>query len=119
MPDTPTPEQTARFAQAVIQKATRFLKLPEAPFGHSGVMEWGTAQVRPDFEIQELLYGLRFREWDIDLTTLVTPDDVIRLGLQLDPADLGGPLETADVQRAIDAAVSWVAHQVLEGTGVA
>ena len=117
--DTPTPEQTERFAQAVIQKATRFLKLPEAPFGHSGVMEWGTATVRPDFEIQELLYGLRFREWDIDLTTLVTPDDVIRFGLQLDPVDLGGPMVTADIQRAIDAAVSWIAVSVLEGTGVA
>lgn len=113
----PTAEQIERFTHAVIFKAVRFLKLPEAPFGHSGVTEWGMATVRPDFEIEELLYGLRFREWDIDLTTLVTTDDVIRVGLQIDPDDWVGT--EADVQRAIDAAISWVADRVLNGVGIA
>lgn len=115
---TPTAEQIERFTQAIIFKAVRFLKLPEAPFGFSGVTDWGMATVRPDYEIEELLYGLRFRDWDIDLSILVITDDVIRVGLQTDPADFPAA-SLPDVQRAIDSAISWVAHKVLGGVGIA
>jgi hypothetical protein len=113
----PNAQQEARFAEAVLQKAIRFLKLPEAPFGHSGVTEWGVASVQTDRQIEELLYGLRFQDWDIWLPGLVTTDDVIRVGLQIDPAR--STANPADVQRAINAAASWVAERCLLGVGVA
>lgn len=115
---TPTSEQTERLTSAIIFKAVRFLKLPEAPFGHSGITEWGVAMVRPDFEVSELLYGLSYRNYDLDLTSLVTVDDVVRVGLQMDPDDFPATSEP-DVQRAIDSAVSWVADRVLYGIGIA
>lgn len=114
---TPTAEETERFTQAVIQKATRFYLLTNAPYGHHGVSDFGPARVLDDRQIEELLYGLRFREWDIDLTSLVTAADVIRVGLQSNDADFGGT--DADIERAIDAAVSWIADRVLYGAGIA
>lgn len=114
---TPTAPETERFTQALIQKATRFYLLTNAPYGHHGVSDFGPARVLRDDQIEELLYGLRYREWDIDLTALVTAADVIRVGLQSNDVDFGG--QTADVQRALDAAVSWLADRVLHGVPLA
>jgi hypothetical protein len=116
---TPTSEETERITQAIIQKATRVYLLPKAALGSFGEMtDFGMAHVRPDYEIQELLYGLRFRHWSLDLSTLVDTDDVIRVGLQLDPDDFPTANEP-DIGRAIDSAVSWVDRYLTEGIGIA
>jgi hypothetical protein len=116
---TPTTETEERLAQALIQKATRILMLSKAPLGSWGELnEFGVATVRSDHEIQELLYGLRFVNWNVDLPTLVDTDTVIRVGMQADPSTF--PTDRIpDVQRAIDAAASWLAAYVLYGTNVA
>ena len=108
-----------RIKQAVIQKATRILMLSKAPLGMWGELnEFGVATVRADYEIQELLFGLRFINWDVDPLTLADTDDVIRIGLQADPATF--PTDrVADVQMAIDGAASWVAAYLLDGANVA
>ena len=115
----PTPEVEARLVQAVIAKAVRILLLIDAPLGSFGELtEFGQSTVRPDFQQAELLYGLRFIDWDVDFTTLVTTDDVIRAGLKAEPTDF--PIaRIPDVQRAIDAAASWVAVEILGGIGIA
>jgi hypothetical protein len=112
-------EVTDRLVQAVIQKATRILMLSKAPLGSWGELnEFGVATVRSDYEIQELLYGLRFVNWDVDLMTLVDTDDVIRVGMQTDPTTF--PTDRVpDVQRAIGGAVSWIAGYLLDGANVA
>lgn len=115
---TPTAEQLERITQAIIAKATRILVSVEAPLGVWGELsEFGIATVRPDYQSDELLFGLRLTEWDVDLTTLVTADDVIRVGLQTVPADF--PAERIpDVERSIAAAVSWLAEYVQGPIGV-
>lgn len=114
-----TPETVDRLKQAVIQKATRILMLSGAPLGSWGALnEFGVATVRADHEVQELLYGLRFVNWDVDLTAVVATDDVVRQGMGADPATF--PTEKVpDVDRAIAAAASWVANYLLNGTNVA
>ncbi len=117
---TPSAEQVEQITQAVIQKATRILALSHSPLGlWGGDVDFGPVPVRSDYEIAELLYGLRLVNWDIDLTSLVTTEDVIRVGLQAaNPATY--PVDQLpDVQRAIDAAVAWVAVALLYGFGVA
>lgn len=109
-------EITARLVGAVIQKATRILMLSKASLGSWGELnEFGVATVRADHEIQELLYGLRFVNWDVDLVALVDTDDVIRVGLQANPATFPSD-KVPDVQRAIEGAASWVALYLLDGT---
>ena len=77
------------------------------------------ATVRPDYQINELLYGLHLPEWEIaDLAGLVTTDDVIRAGLMVDPATFPAD-RIPDVQRAIDAAVDWVTSELYGAFGVA
>lgn len=116
---TPTAETSERLRQALIQKATRILALTKAPLGSWGELnEFGVATVRADYEIAELLYGLRFVNWNVDLPALVSADDVIRIGLQSDP-DTFPTDRIPDVQLAIDAAASWVALNVLDGANVA
>lgn len=116
---TPTAGQNARLAAAAIAKATRFLVLPEAPLGSWGEMsEYGMAVVRPDHSIRELLEGLHFTELGIDWASIVTNDDVIRNGLQADPADL--PAERLpDITRALAAAEEWIELELAEGIGIA
>lgn len=113
-------EGVARLTEAVIAKATRILAMSKAPLGWSGeLLDDMVATVRSDRQIEELLYGLRFRDWDVDITSLVEVADVVRHGLQIGPDD-GFPEEKEpDVQRAIDSACSWVAHCLLEGIGIA
>lgn len=97
-----------RLAQAIIAKATRFYVSLQAPLGTWGEMtEFGQANVRPDYQIQELLFGLRFRGVPVDLTTLVSTEDVIRAGLQADPNDFSAA-QVQDVARALASACSWV-----------
>jgi hypothetical protein len=115
----PNSEQIARMTQAVIQKATRFYMMSQAPLGQWGEMtEYGMATVRPDYNIDELLKGLRRQRWDIDLSTRVTTSDVIRQGLQLDP-EIFPEDKLVDVQRAIDSAVSWVTEELAGFVGIA
>lgn len=116
---TPTDPQLAAMTQAVIYKAVRFLKLPESPLGTWGdFADFGPVTVRPDHTIAELLYGLRFREWDVNLDELVTWEDVARVGLETDPGEVTAEQQEV-IERAIGAAVSWVAHYLLEGAGIA
>ena len=84
----PSIGEEARLAQALIAKATRFFVQLEAPLGTWGELsEFGMATVRPDYQIREILFGLHLPDWDTDaLADLVTADDVIRAGLQADPA---------------------------------
>jgi hypothetical protein len=114
----PTSEETERITQAVIHKATRILVLAGAPLGTFGELtEFGMPTVRPDYQVAELLFGLRLSEWELDLAGLVTTDDVIRQGLQTDPATFPAD-RVPDVQRAIDSAVSWVDLYLSEGVAV-
>jgi hypothetical protein len=115
---TPTDEQVEAFTQAIIAKATRIIVMGEAPLGTWGELtEFGIATVKPDYQIKELLYGLTLRNWDVDLTGLVDTDDVVRAGLQSPEAFPAA--RVPDVQRAIDTAVAWVAHYLLEGVALA
>jgi len=108
-----------RIKTAVIQKATRILMLSKAPLGSWGELnEFGVATVRADYEIQEILFGLRFVNWDVDPLTLATTDDVIRIGMQADP-DTFPTDRIPDVQMAIDSAAWWVAAYLLDGANVA
>jgi hypothetical protein len=107
-----------RLEVAIIFKAVRFLKFPEAPFGYSGaVTEWGQASVRPDYEIRELLYGMMGQPIG-SLEGRVTSSDVARVGLGVDPNDLPAATLT-DIDRAIGAAVSWIEDYLHEGFGIA
>jgi len=113
---TPTPpEDEARLTQAVIAKATRILSLVESPLGLWGEMtDLGPASVKPDWQIRELLFGLHYSGMPVPE---VSADMVIRQGLQTDPA--GFPTANLpDVERAIAAARSWIAHD-LQGFGIA
>lgn len=116
---TPTAEATERIKSALIQKTIRIMMLNKTPLGvHGELNEFGIVTVRADYEIQELLYGLRFVNWNIDIQTLADTDDVIRVGLQLNPDDY--PTDRLpDVQMAIDSAASWVAMYLLDGANVA
>jgi hypothetical protein len=107
-----------RLAQAIVQKATRVLMLAGAPLGHWGELsELGMAPVRPDYEVKELLYGLMFQPLP-NLDSLVSTDDVIRQGLQVDPADFPAA-KLPDVERAIGTACSWIEDYLREGVGIA
>jgi hypothetical protein len=119
LPDA-TAGQTERLRSALIQKATRFLILPTGPLGFYGEMtEWGTPTARPDYQIAELLMGLHQTIAEIaDLAGLVTTDEVIRNGLQADPATFPAD-RVPDVQRAIDAAADWIKSEVWAAWGVA
>ena len=111
----PTDAQRARLTEAVIAKATRILLLGEAPLGSWGEQDL-VAPVRPDYQILELIYGLRYKDFEVDLTTLATADDVIRRGLQTDPDTYPGDKD--DVDSALLAAADWVG-EALQGFGVA
>jgi hypothetical protein len=116
----PTPGQEERLKTALIQKAARFVVFPEGPLGFFGeITEFGQAFVRPDFQIRELLFGLHLTDWTVeDLAGMVSTDDVIRAGLQADPATF--PVDRLpDVQRAIDAAADWIMTELYQAFGVA
>jgi hypothetical protein len=76
------------------------------------------ATVRPDYSILELLYGLHFLELELDWDTVVTADDVIRNGLNADPATFPTD-KVGDVERALTAAEDWIEHELAGGVGVA
>jgi hypothetical protein len=116
----PSPEQTERIKTAVILKATRFLLMSEASLGWWGeATEFGVATVKPDYALRELLYGLHLTV-DVDVASvaaLVTVDEVIRNGLQLEPGSL--PVgRQEDVERCIDAAADWVVENLERSFGV-
>ena len=111
----PTPEDEARLVQAVVAKAVRILSLIEAPLGVWGEMtDMGMASVKPDWQIRELLFGLHYSGMPVPE---VSADMVIRMGLQTDPASFPTD-KLSDVERAIAAARSWIAHD-LQGFGIA
>lgn len=115
----PTAGQAAQLKEAIIAKATRIYLQTAAALGHVGQMtEFGVATVRPDYQIRELLMGLRYVDWDVDHETLVTSDDVITQGLQAEANDTW-PEEKLDlIDEAIAAAWSWVTTDILEGIPV-
>jgi hypothetical protein len=80
--------------------------------------EFGTAVIRPDYQIREYLFGFQGVYDIVDIAGLVTPDDVIRNGLQLDPATFPTN-RLPDIDRAIAAAESWVIHAISKAFGVA
>lgn len=113
-----TTTQEAQLAQAVIAKATRLYVLVEAPLGVVGEMsELGMVTVRPDYTIGELLFGLRYQDITVeDWTSIVTASDVIRSGLNMDPATAPDYVE-AGVERALTAAIGWVETELAGGAG--
>jgi hypothetical protein len=116
----PTDEWLARLAQTIIYKAARFFVALEAPLGMWGEMtEFGQAVIRRDYMTDELLKGMHLPDWTIvDIGTLVTVEDVIRAGLQADPATFP-TARIPDVQRALDAALSWLDTEIYHPFGVA
>lgn len=108
----------ARLKQAIIAKAVRFFVQLQAPLGTFEVGDLGAANVRSDFQIQELLYGLHFRGVHYDLTELVTVADVVRSGLNIGAGASLAAEKQQDVQRAIDAACSWIEDELNSGYGV-
>lgn len=115
-PVTAPAEVEARLTQAVLAKAVRIYALTEAPLGtHGEFTEFGVARVMPDHQIVELCAGLLLVNWDVDLASLVTVEDVVRaLGYDDMP-----PGKEEDVERAIQAAASWVASYILGGVAIA
>jgi hypothetical protein len=80
--------------------------------------EFGVVTVRPDYAIQELLFGLHFLDLEPVWDDIVTAGDVIRVGLSADPDDY--PVDkTADVERALVAAIDWITAELSGGVGVA
>lgn len=112
----PTTEQAAQLKEAVIAKATRIFLQSPAALGYVGELgEMGMATVRPDYQIRELLHGLRFVDWDIDHTDFPSQDEVLEQGLQT------SGLTTAKldlIDDAIAAAWSWVANEILHGVPI-
>lgn len=119
--ELPTVTESSRLAQAMIQKATRFLVMAQAPLGLWGdATEFGQATVRPDYQIRELLFGFHttLEVTATDLAALVTADDVIRAGLGVDPTTFP-TARIPDVEQAIEAAASWVYDEITKAWGVA
>lgn len=115
----PTEGQEAQLKEAIIAKATRIYLQTAAALGHVGqITEFGVATVRPDYQIRELLMGLRWVEWDVDTATLVTTDDVITQGLQAEANDTWPDEKITLLEEAIAAAWSWVTTDILEGIPV-
>lgn len=108
----------ARLKQAIIAKTVRFYEQMKAPLGSLDVGELGAVTVRSDFQIQELLFGLHFRGVPYDLTELVTVEDVVRAGLEIGSGGVLAAEKTVDVQRALDAACSWIEDELNHGYGV-
>lgn len=95
---------------AIIVRATRNLQWNGAAFGRFGSSDGTNIVARPDFASNELLFGVRYRNWDVDLTTLVTTDDVIR-AMGQEPGDFPDA-NLAEVQLAIDTACSQIASEL-------
>ena len=116
----PSPEQSQRLAQAVIQKAARFYLMGESPLGTVGeVSEFGQAVLKPDYLVRETLYGLHHTV-EVDaasLMALVSAEDVIRVGLGTDP-DGFPTVRLPDVDRALAAAVDWVVTNLTRSWGI-
>jgi hypothetical protein len=115
----PTAGQAAQLAVAAIGKATRLLVLPGSPYGLSGeVTDFGLAAIRPDYSLQEIVYGLRFKGLVPDWSSIVTADDVIRVGLNADPMTFPTD-KVPDVERALLAAENEIEAELVGGVGVA
>lgn len=117
VPPAPTAEQEAQLAEAVIQRAARNLVGHTGPLGFFGeVTEFGQAISRPDYQTQEYLKGLRttVTVTVADLLALVSNEDVIRAGLQADPATFPAA-RIPDVERARTAAAAQIALGEVEG----
>lgn len=108
----------AQLKQAIIGKAVRFYEQMQAPLGMLDLGDLGSTRVGPDFQTQELLYGLRFRGVPYDLSTLVTVNDVIRAGLEIGAGGSLASEKQQDVQRALDAACAWIETELNEGIGI-
>lgn len=88
----------------------------------------GIVYTRTDAATPEILFGLMGRgpfdpDADIEVDPipwleLVSPADVIRVGLGAEPADFPATA-LPDIERAIAAAVAWVADYVENGAGIA
>lgn len=114
----PTAAQEAQLKEAMISKAARIYVMTGASLGYVGeISEMGSATLRPDYQIRELLEGLRFIDWDVDLTAIVDADEVIRAGLGADPTSYTAA-QSALVDQAIAAAASWVATEIIEGVAI-
>jgi hypothetical protein len=105
-----TVEDRARLNQAVIQRAARFAQLPSAPFGIVGSGEESQTQVRRDAEIIDLLHGLRLGP-DVDLAAQVWPTTVEVIAAVYGTVTLSTD-QTAKVDRARLAAISWVTRHI-------
>lgn len=116
----PTEAQAARVKQAIIAKAIRFLLMPGNPygvFGISGDVDGAMATIRPDYAINEFLFGLRAVE-DFDISSVtVTVDEVVA---SMDGVADDFSTEKKDaIERAIDGAKDWVAEFLAGGWGLA
>ncbi len=110
---TPSTNEAQRLKSAIISKAVRLLVLPEAPFGSFGeTADFGGMQVtvKPDYAIKETLYGLVGQHLILTSLTIVIAD-VIRNGLNIDPADFPS-YKNVDVTRALNAATDWVDNYI-------
>lgn len=109
----PTAAQAALIKTAIVAKAARLLALPGSPFGVSGEGEWGFA-IRPDYTINEMLYGLRYKDLEIDDITVTTTDVINALGTTAE----NWSNNQTQLELALAAATAWV-EEALEGLPVA
>ena len=115
-PLTLTDEDRARLDQAVIQRAARFAGLPAAPFGVVGSGDEAQTAVRRDAEIADLLVGFRVGA-GIDLTGHVWPTTADVIAAVYGSVTLTAD-QTAKVDRARLAGISWVTAHVTGAPGV-
>lgn len=112
----------AQVKLAVLTKATRLLLAPRSSLGVN--MEVGGDAAVPvpmDHWKRELLYGVVPEDIeDVDIASLVTVDDVISEGLQLDPEEYSEkyPERLELIQDCIDAAASMFERRI-SGRGIA
>lgn len=120
-PPAPTLEQLEQLRIALIHKAARLYVTVPGGMGGGDFTEYTPASLRPDYAIEELLFGMRgpARLWDwttLDLTTLATVENVIVIGLE------GQANSTAydrdEIESALLAACAWLKSR-LTGWGMA
>ena len=120
-PPAPTLEQLEQLRIALIHKAARLFVTVPGGMGGGDFTEFTPASLRPDYAIEELLFGMRgpARCWDwdtLDLESLVTVENVITVGLEGQPDSQA--FDRDEIESALLAASAWLKSK-LTGWGMA
>lgn len=115
----PTTGQAERINLAAIAHTARVAGLPQAPLGVlAGTEQVGGVTVRRDYNLDELLEGLRGVGVDLTGHQWPTVDDVITTGYGVDPVTFPADQRLA-LDRALAAAIDIVTLRVERSWGIA